>query len=511
MNIFKKLFSRKKNKNQNNQTQQNEVKNLSGDFSNQIPQDIHNSQNQNIQNVAYDPNNEATKKPFAPASDSLYNTPSQNIDYEWIARQQYESSKNIASNNDLYNDLNTISYYDSGNFPFEDKYTQRSGDIYYKNKNDSRLKKGVDFNTTLNYINSDKETSIFKSDKLYTLDELKVYKIPLSKTIKVFDDGLVFFKIKESIDLTPQEANVYVFKKPYDISKVTSSFDNNLGYTQQVNEFNFAQNFNSSNVSPNPKLLYRVSNISFQNQNGILSNVSFDIFGSEITAILSLDNLSNFLLENVLKGVYKSFQGSIYFNESILPNNYQTKFVNIGDSVNRNSKSSILKHISHINYLRLCSIDPKTKVGPAFEIVCGFFGIQLNRNLFGNLLQLTNFLKLTQSSVKDLQGLELDKFNTILDLLLGRKIIFIESLIADLDNLTKQNLLAFLHNYITATSTACLLVTNNIQDACMFADKFIVIKSGSVFANFTKWDVPQNEPLDSYLVNVIYNNPTPQF
>lgn len=488
MNIFKRLFSRKKNKNQKNLIpQHNEAKNLNGNFYNQNNQSSQNFQdNQNVQNVAtYDSNSNIveTTQHFDSTNDSLSNAPSKNFDYESIAKQEYENSKNNINNNNLYNDPNAVTYYDSNKFPFEDKYFERSGNIFYSDNNESRLKKGVDFNTTFSYINGDKNSSIFKSDKLYTLNELKVYKIPLSKTIKVFDNGMVFFKVKESKELTPQEANVYVFKNPYNL--FDDILDNNVNIFQKTNGFNSTQNF-TNNVSSTPKLLYRISNISYQNQNGVLNNVSFDVFGSQIITVLSVDKLSNFLLGNILKGVYKITQGSIYFNESILTNNYQTKLVNIGNALdNKNSKSNMLKHLSFINYLGLCSIDPTTKVGPAFEIICSFFGVQLNKNLLGNLLQLTNFLKSAQSTIKELQGIELDKFNTILDLLLGRKLIFIESLIANLDNLSKQNLLTYLHNYISVSSTACLLITNNIQDACLFADKFIIIKDGRII-DFTK-------------------------
>lgn len=524
MNIFKKLFSKRKNKKFKNVPQVNEEKNLNGNFSNQSVENNQSHQKDlSVENNLSYQKDLSDKKPFAPADDSFI-PKHQNVNYEWIAKQQYENS--IKNGKKTYTpNINSPNYYDSQHFPFEDKYTQKSGDIFFKNKNESRLKKEANFSSTRDFINDEtKADSIFKSDKLYTLDELKVFKIPLTKTVKVFDKGSVFFKMKESIDLTPQEANVYVFKHPYDISEILSdSFASDLNQLQaQTNPFNYGNQYfggvdnivSGNNHLFEPKLLYRISNVSFQNENGILSNVSFDIWCSEIVAILSLDNSSNYLLTNVLKGLYKFNQGSIYFNNSVLydNNNKQDELINLtNDFNNQNAKINLLKNISQINYLNLCG-DQNIKVGTAFEIICNYFGVELNRNLFGNLLQLTNFLKLTEVRVKDLQGIDLEKFNVISDFLIGKKIIYIESLFADLDFESKQNLLAFLHSHIVYTSTACLLVTNNIQDAAMFADRFIVIKGGVVAANFTKFDVdPNQNSLENYLANVIYNNQNPIF
>lgn len=500
MSIFKKLFSKRKNKNQEDLAQQNVTENLNGNFFDQS--------NQNVSELSTTAVNDEL---FLSKND--FNASSQNIDYELVAKQQYENSKYNPNNNDTYTDLNSISYYDSSNFPFENKYTERTGDIFYKDRNDSRLKKDVDFKAAVEYINSDKTDSIFKTDKLYTLNELKIYKIPLTKTVKVFDNGLVFFKIKDSIELTPQEANVYVFKNPYDIENIPINFDSNINLfnnsTQNSDSYNDnLDEFSNFSFNPsNPKLLYRIANISFQNQNGALNNITFDIFGSEIIAILSSDNLSNYLLGSILKGIYKSSQGSIYFNESILSDSYQTKLVNLSNnSYNQFFKANMLKYLSQINYLGVCSINQNSKVSEAFEKICGYFGIQLDRNLFGNLLQLTNFLKFVQIDVKDLKGTDLDKFNAINDLLLGRKVIFVESLIIDLDDLSKQNLLTFLHNYMMTFSTACLLITNDVHDASIFADRFLVIKGSKIYANFTKWDIPENDSVENYLINVVYNN-----
>ena len=519
MNIFKKISFKikEKNKKKANRKENHKNENISnyGNFYNQS------------NNIIQNPNeigNKISRKLFTP--DVFTN--SQNADYNWQEKRNQINKKATITNDVNFQNNNSV-IHDNNLFPFEEKYTEKNGDLFFEKKNNSsNLKIDVDQKSINNFINSENKThSIFSSDKLYTLEELTIYKIPLTKTYKVFEKGLVFFKIKDVKDLTAQEANVLIFKNPYDLPEKSINLElfkkerKNAKEIKKLNSLNnqksqINQNINSysntniaQNFSYEPKPVYRFSNISSEGEVVSLNCISFDVWSTEIIAILSTDNLSNYLFANILKEIEKPTQGSIYFNENILNNNPQVKWINLKETDDDNkqvSKENMIKEIKQINYLDICD-DRNTKINQAFENICNFFNVNLDRNLLDNLVQLTNFYKYIDESLINLEGISLDKFNGIADILIGKKIIFIENLINGLDDYSKQNLLSFLQNFMSNTKTASLLITNDIKDASLLSSRFVVLKDGKIFANFTRWEIPQEyNSLDMYLSDVILNN-----
>lgn len=444
-------------------------------------------------------------------------------------------------------------------YPFEIEYSKMNNPVVVKETDSkaNKLKKDVDQKSIEDFINSEnKTTSIFSADKLYTEDELRIYKIPMSQTIKVFEKGLVYFKISNSKKMTAKEANILTFKNPYDIdskfdvakkleelieeenkkratlnevSKVNNNQNYNNGNYQ--NDYNYFDSGYQNNYQPvedmntsvnnyidtyKQKPIYRVLDIFYEGVNSHLENISFDLLDQEIVAILSNDNNSNLILENILKGIERNNYGSIYFNNNSLNDSNKEEWVNLKDInlsddlqvVNQN----LINDISSINYLSTCLDDKNLKANAAFKKICKFFDITFNQYLLTSLVNLSKFNEFEKTNIKELDENNLGKFIAIADILINKKAVFIDKLVYGLNEQEILNLVFFLQDYITRAKISCLLVTNDARLASQIANRFIVISSNGVVADFNRWNVSDsNESLETYILDVITNSHNDSF
>lgn len=243
--------------------------------------------------------------------------------------------------------------------------------------------------------------------------------------------------------------------------------------------YNLTDDFTNSDV------IYRVQNIDFNtwNEDDIyfgykLNKINFDIYKGDRIVILSENFISNQLLIDVLRGDEIKTSGYVYKNVS-----RSQKWIDVDeDSFDENVSDFneiIFNGLMSPDYLSF-GYRKRDTVATLMQKVFVALKVNVDEEFKYNLIRLMKFDDFLRKNVFELDDLNLEKFITICDILIGKKILLIKSICQGMAHNDKIELLNFLNRYFDKKRITVLYASDDFLEANIVANKIMILKDGFI-------------------------------
>ena len=455
-------------------------------------------QDLNVENFNYDVQNENI-------DDSIENSENQNeqilidqqelnnlkqTEFQMPINEPIYFSQEELVNRNLYSDTLYTSY-DLEAFDLKEEDVVKffkNGSVYYKLKDPlSAVNFRKIFKKDTRFSNDVSLKEMTESDLFFS--DIKYFKDFDIESALAFDDGikpelkLQIYELNEKLKSQLETIEEYKLNEN-ELEKIAEAQKQILMNQKEIKEkiVNLKHDYANSNV------FYRVSNIEFNtwNEDDIyfgykLNDISFDIFSTDRIVIISDNSISNQLLIDVLRGDETKTSGYIYKNLV-----RAQKWIDIDDpeydqykiqSMDLNEE--VYYGLTSPDYLSF-GINKKDNVGITMSKIFKALQVQVNEQFKEKLLKLMKFESFLNVNVFELDDLNLEKFITICDILIGKKIILMKSICQGMTYNDKTELFKFLNKYFDAKKVTVLYAADDYLVANLLATKIMIIKEGNL-------------------------------
>ncbi|RXY97205.1 hypothetical protein D8X55_00700 [Malacoplasma penetrans] len=379
----------------------------------------------------------------------------------------------------------------------------KNGSVFYKLKKEGKTEDEISVYTVFK-----KDTKFSDSEDEEFKKQAYLEKLKEAEFFSKWDDD---FEINEILgnNLDDSEERLSLKEKIYNLNKEIENkierlnkvniVDGDIGeliYTRQYIEqkqeeikdkiYELKENFSNSNI------FYKVKNLFFNtwDEDDIyfgyrLENISFDVYPNDRIVIVSDNSITNQLLVDVLKGDELKTAGYVYKNvwrknqwvdASDLEYNY-SKINNV------DLNDELLYGLTSPDYLSF-GIKNKRKdnVGISMQRIFKSLGVSPEDKIRDRLIELMRFESQLNKNLFELDDLNLEKFYTICDILINKKMILIKSICQGMSFNEKMELLNFLNKYFATNNITAIYASDDLNDVNLFATKVMVIKQGQLMS-----------------------------
>lgn len=363
----------------------------------------------------------------------------------------------------------------------------KNGSIYYKLKDpfDPEINKKIFKSDTKFSLNNDFKNltnDLFfddiKHDKAFDLDEMMT-----------FDDGISEDLKHEVYKLNQKLQNNLTTIEEYKVSedeldKIVRTQREIIANQQELKEklVNLKDDYANSNV------FYRIKNLEFNtwNEDDIyfgykLKDFTFDVFSTDRIVVISDDSITNQLLIDVLRGDEPKTKGYIYKNL-----NREQKWIDVdNDDYNQfkvqgmDLNEEVFYGLTSPDYLSF-GVNKKDNVGTTMNKIFKTLSVQVDEQFKTKLIDLLKFKRYLKVNIFELDDLNLEKFITLCDILIGKKIVLIKSICQGMSYNEKQELFKFLNKYFDRKKITVLYASDDYLEANLLATKIMVIKDSNL-------------------------------
>lgn len=241
----------------------------------------------------------------------------------------------------------------------------------------------------------------------------------------------------------------------------------------------------------NSSVFYRIQNLQFNtwNEDDIyfgykISNISFDIYAGDRIVIVSDNSITNQLLIDILRGDESKTGGYIYKNltrsqkwidiENVDYNQYKIESMNLNEE--------IYYGLTSPDYLSF-GTNKKDNAGTTLNKILATLSVSVSNEFKNKLIKLMKFDSCMSRHIFELDDLNLEKFVTICDILIGKKIVLIKSICQGMNYNEKIALFRFLNKYFENKKITVLYASDDYLEANLVATKIMVLKEGYLIEN----------------------------
>ncbi|MDE6082706.1 MAG: hypothetical protein K2F52_02385, partial [Malacoplasma sp.] len=222
-----------------------------------------------------------------------------------------------------------------------------------------------------------------------------------------------------------------------------------------------------------------------------LENINFDIYPNDRIVVLSDDSISNQLLIDVLRGDEVKTSGYVYKNFS---NNNQ--WIDVSSLEN---DKEITESLASPDYLSFIT-KKKEKVVSAMKKIFNKLDKDPSALFISELAEKMHFSDYMTKNIFELDDLALEKFTTMCDILIGKKVILIKSICQDMNFEQRSKLLSFLNDYFKSKNITVIYATEDINDVNLIGNKIMVLKQGQLMDFMSNQKILQRfESLDEFV------------
>lgn len=339
------------------------------------------------------------------------------------------------------------------------KDTKFSNNNYFTNTNPI-------FKDLLNNINSFEASSIFNDHNSASL----------SIRQEIFDLNK---KLEEQLEIIEQYSTT-----PSDIELVTNAhveiLENQKALQKKI--YSLRQDYVNSSI------IYRIQNLYFSELNDKnlyfgheLDDFNFDIYALDRIVIISDDSVTNLLLIDVLRGDEQKTNGYIFKNLI-----REQKWIDVDNNEydkykieSMNLDEEIIYNLTSPDYFSFAS-NKKSKVEKTINKILKTLSIEVDNDFQNNLFFLLKFTPFLNSSIFELDDLNIEKFITICDILIGKKVILIKNICQGMSHNEKIDLFTFLNKYFSKKRITVIYASDDYLEANLLANKVMVIKNGRI-------------------------------
>lgn len=394
----------------------------------------------------------------------------------------------------------------------------KNGSIYYKLKE------------PLNNTNEAKK--IFKNGTKFSLSTLKniTEHDPFFKDVKHYKDFDIYSLLPEDEKINPiLQHKIYELNRSLE-QQLKNVEEYSINETEIESIINAQKNILETQMElqnkiyslrqdyANSSVFFKITNLYFNtwNEDDIyfgykLNDLSFDVYSTDKIVVISDNSITNQLLIDVLRGDETKTSGHIYKNLT-----REQKWIDVDDpdydqykiqSMDLNEE--IFYGLTSPDYLSF-GIRKKDNVGITLSKICRALSVQVEEEFKNKLITLMNFNEYLNHNVFELDDLNLEKFITICDILIGKKILLIKSICQGMSYNQKMELLRFLNNYFDAKKITVIYASDDYLEANLIASKIMLIKNGYIvaFENLNNI-LSKFNTINDYIVYTLRYSPTP--
>ncbi|MDE5774974.1 MAG: hypothetical protein K2H51_01425, partial [Malacoplasma sp.] len=249
---------------------------------------------------------------------------------------------------------------------------------------------------------------------------------------------------------------------------------------------------------PNEQILFKIQRLIFLTfeENNIyyghkLENINFDVYPNDRIVVVSDDSITNQLLIDVLRGDEVKTSGYVYKNFSS-----SNQWIDVS-SLDNNSE--ITEALASPDYLSLLT-KKKEKVVSAMKKIFNKLDKDPSALFISELAEKMHFSDYLTKNIFDLDDLALEKFFTMCDILIGKKVILIKSICQDMSLEQRIQFLSFLDSHFKAKNITAIYATENVDDVNLFGNKIMVLKQGQLMDFMSSQKILQKfDSLDAFV------------
>ncbi|MCF0218015.1 MAG: hypothetical protein HUJ42_03165 [Malacoplasma sp.] len=259
----------------------------------------------------------------------------------------------------------------------------------------------------------------------------------------------------------------------------------------------------------NTEILYKVQNLYCVpiDQNSPyfsykIENINFNIHPHDSIVIISDDSITNQLLIDVLRGDELKTSGYVYKN--LVRKNQWVDVENEDFNYSRINAIELNDELKYglisPNYLSF-GLKKKDNVAVSMKKIFQSLEKNINESIKEKLISLFNFESELNKNVFELNDLNLEKFNTICDILIGKKLILMKSVCQGMAFNQKMELLNFLNKYFIKNNVTLVYASDDLNDINLIANKVIVLKAGQIVGYDSIENIlTQFESINNYVI-----------
>lgn len=233
-----------------------------------------------------------------------------------------------------------------------------------------------------------------------------------------------------------------------------------------------------------------VSNLRFSyGTKEILRNVEFEIHSGCFTAVMGENGSGKTTLLKNMNRILKPDAGTVLID---------------GTAVETMKGKDIARHIGYVPQRQ------ETAYCTVFEAVLLGRKVRSNgdpdKNDLGkieDILRMVHLENLAMRPTTEISGGELQKVILARALAQEPKVLLLDEPINHLDPVNQIEVMSLLHAVTRDLNIASLLVTHDLNSALRFADQFILLKNGSIFAHGDKRIITQTAIKEVFRINAI--------
>ncbi len=266
---------------------------------------------------------------------------------------------------------------------------------------------------------------------------------------------------------------------------------------------------------PTEQILFKIQGLVFLNyeESNIyygykLENINFDVYPSDRIVVISDDSVTNQLLIDVLRGDETKTSGYVYRNFS--NKNQWIDVLSIEASDAEGENTEITNELASPDYLSFLT-KKKEKVVSAMKKIFKKLDKEPSALFVSELAEKMCFSDYLTKNIFALDDLMLEKFITMCDILIGKKVILMKSICQDMSIEKRNQLLTFLDNYFKNKNITAIYATEDINDVNLIGNKIMVLKQGQLMDIMSNKKIVEkfeslNDFVNYYLTYGITNN-----
>ncbi|MGL5630669.1 MAG: ABC transporter ATP-binding protein [Mycoplasmoidaceae bacterium] len=262
-----------------------------------------------------------------------------------------------------------------------------------------------------------------------------------------------------------------------DTLKEIDTFDANNNIIRSFQEYD--PNFESLIEIKNLKKSF----IQSGKKNVVVKSVSFDIKRGENIALLGSNGAGKTTIVEMIAGVSKQDSGEINFKFKYKVSPLEQLGIQFQDS----------------------TYPPGLLVKQIIDFMIGIYSIKISKSELNAIIKIFSVEKFYHKRASSLSGGQLQRLNALLAILHHPKVLFLDELSTGLDPAVKNRIKHFIKNYAKENDMTIILVSHDISEIELLADRIIVLFKGEIVVNETKKRILEkhkniNAFLEPYLV-----------
>lgn len=367
---------------------------------------------------------------------------------------------------------------------------------------------------------------IFAQQVIFTEVDLEKFSIPKDLVQPLFKNGRIFYKKKPVYEENVAELSGFfkdntrfVARQPHRYSNSdlldhnAKRYEENNAFLDEIDLKTKAKYLDQSNkikylydqlAASNKTIdilqkdhsgvpvIYKVSNLEYRNWNEDeiyygyqLKGITFDVANCEQIVIYSDDFITNQLLIDVLRGDENKLDGYIFKNVKQV-----SKWVDIEEfnlsNFDPNSEANLtvelLNGLASPDYYAI-GFKKKDTLNSAITKLFKTFDGKLDESFQEELIVALELDIYWNNSIGELDDLMRERFWTLCDMLIGKKVLLIKSICQNMSYNQKTNLLNLIRSYCISIRATLIYASNDFTDANVIGDRFLVINQAQLVAN----------------------------